>query len=228
MAQRILIIEDEGAIQILLKTYLEDAGFETALADDGLDGVSKFQAGNFDLVLLDVMMPKIDGYAVLELIRKESNVPIVMITAMDSDTDQEKAFDLKVDDYITKPFNMALVLKRIEAILRRSQSAETSVDNLDSPALIKHGNLSVDMVRCEVYVADKKAAVTKKEFELLKLFLENPNQVFTREVLLDKLWGYDFYGNPKIVNAHIQNLRKKLEGEYIETVRGMGYRLVQE
>jgi two-component system response regulator VanR len=225
---KILIIEDEHAIQTILKTYLEEAGHEVLLADDGLDGISKFHAGNFDLVLLDIMMPKIDGYAVLELIRKESNVPIVMITAMDNDTDQEKAFDLKVDDYITKPFNMALVIRRIEAILRRSGDTETSGDNIDSPALVKHGDLSVDMVRCEVYVANKKANLTKKEFELLKMFMENPHQVFTREVLLDKLWGYDFYGNPKIVNAHIQNIRKKLGGDYIETVRGMGYRFAQE
>jgi two-component system response regulator VanR len=226
MAEKVLIIEDETAIQTLLKTYLEEAGYEATTANDGLDGISKFNSASFDLVLLDIMMPKIDGYAVLELIRKESNVPIVMITAMDNDTDQEKAFDLKVDDYITKPFNMALVIRRIEAILRRSQVAETSGDN--SPTLIKRGGLSIYMVRCEVYAADKKIAVTKKEFELLKLFLENPHQVFTREVLLDNLWGYDFYGNPKIVNAHIQNLRKKLGGDYIETVRGVGYRLVEE
>ena len=159
MPQRILIIEDEAAIQTILKTYLEDAGYEVITACDGLDGVSKFGENKFDLVLLDVMMPKIDGYAVLELIRKGSNVPIVMITAMDSDADQVKAFDLKVDDYITKPFNMTLVVKRIEAVLRRSNHKEEQSDNADSCAAIKHGDLSVDMVRCEVYVSDKKAVL---------------------------------------------------------------------
>jgi two-component system response regulator VanR len=228
MSQKILIIEDEAAIQTILKTYLEESGNEIVVASDGLEGVSKFQQDKFDLVLLDIMMPKIDGYAVLELIRKGSNVPVIMLTAMDSDTDQVKAFDLKVDDYITKPFNMALVIKRIEAVMRRSQGAEENNENTSKHSLIKHGDLTVDLVRCEVYVADKKAALTKKEFELLTLFLENPQQVFTREVLLDKLWGYDFFGNQKVVNAHVQNLRKKLGGEYVETVRGIGYRLAQE
>ncbi|MCL1882445.1 MAG: response regulator transcription factor [Defluviitaleaceae bacterium] len=225
---KILIIEDESAIQTILKTYLEEAGYEIALADDGLDGVSKFQTGAFDLVLLDIMMPKIDGYAVLELIRKDSNVPVIMITAMDSDADQMKAFDLAVDDYITKPFNMSLVQRRIDAVLRRSQKPEDSnVDGSGQP-ILKHGDLSVDIVKCEVSVSDKSVSLTKKEFELLKLFLENPNRVFTREVLLETLWDYAFYGNPKVVNAHIQNLRKKLGGDYVDTVRGMGYRLSKE
>jgi len=119
---KILIVEDEKAIQTILKTYLEEAGYDITLVNDGLEGISLFQSEGFDLVLLDIMMPKIDGYAVLELIRKTHSVPAIMITAMDNDIDQMKAFDLKVDDYITKPFNMELVLKRIDAVLRRSQS----------------------------------------------------------------------------------------------------------
>jgi two-component system response regulator VanR len=230
MPQKILIIEDEKAIQTILKTYLEEAGYDITLADDGLNGISVFHEGTFDLILLDIMMPKIDGYAVLELVRKKYDVPVIMVTAMDTDTDQMKAFELRVDDYITKPFNMGLVLKRIESVLRRSQfsSPRSSQNEENKNDPLKYGELSVDINSCEVSVLGKKVSLTKKEFELLKLFLENPNQVFTREVLLDKLWGYHFFGNTKVVNAHIQNLRKKLGGDYIETVRGTGYRLYKE
>ena len=179
------------------------------------------------MVLLDIMLPKIDGYAVLELIRKDSFVPIIMITAMDSDTDRMKAFDLTADDYITKPFNMNLVKRRIDAVLRRSQKPSDDVF-AGAVSILKHGDLTVDIEKCEVCVMDKPVLLTKKEFDLLKLFLENPNRVFTRERILEALWDYAFYGNSKVVNAHIQNLRKKLGGDYVDTVRGMGYRLSQE
>ncbi|MCL1996421.1 MAG: response regulator transcription factor [Defluviitaleaceae bacterium] len=225
---KILIIEDEMSIQTILKTYLEEFGLEIDLANDGLDGITKFQSGTYDLVLLDILLPKIDGYAVLELIRKDTSTPVIMITALDKDDDQMKAFDLTADDYITKPFNMCLVKRRIDAVLRRSQKTVDAQRNGDASAMLKHGSLVMDLVKCEVRVMNKSKSVTKKEYELLKLFLENPGRVYTREILLNTLWGYDFVGNTKVVNIHIQNLRKKLGGDYFETVRGMGYRLRED
>jgi len=227
LSQKILIIEDEVAIQNILKNYLEDAGYEVAVADDGMEGYQAFQNGSFDLILLDIMMPKIDGYVVLEMIRKVSSIPILMITAMGDVIDQIKAFELKVDDYITKPFDMKLVLMRVEAMLRRSGINEREL-KIEEDHLLKYQDLVMDIVGIEVFEAGNKLELTHKEFEILKLLLTNQNQVFTREMLLEKLWGYDFFGNPKVVNVHIQNLRKKLTRDYIETVRGVGYKIAKE
>jgi len=227
MDQRILIIEDEVAIQNILKNYLEDVGYIVEIADDGMDGYSKFQTTSFDLILLDIMMPKIDGYVVLELIRKESNIPVIMITAMDEVVDQIKAFELRVDDYITKPFDMKLVLARVEAILRRSSSGVRGSQK-EEENLLKYRDLVMDLQGMEVFEAGNRVELTQKEFEILKLLMEHPNQVFTREILLEKLWGYDFFGNPKVINVHIQNLRKKLATDYVETVRGVGYKIARE
>ena len=221
MTKKILIIEDEEAIQNILKNYLLEQGYEIEVASDGIEGFTKFQSTTFDLVLLDVMMPKIDGYAVLEMIREYSDIPIIMITAMDNHEDEMKAFDLNVDDYITKPFVMGLVIKRIEAVLRRSQVQSTN------SKILSHKELVMNIDACEVTLLGKKLSLTHKEFELLRLFLENKNLVFSRETLLERLWGYDFYGNPKVVNVHIQNLRRKLNDGYIETVRGVGYKLAK-
>lgn len=227
MDKKILIIEDEVAIQNILKNYLEDVGYVVDTADDGMEGYSKFQSGCFDLILLDVMMPKIDGYVVLEMIRRDSNIPVMMITAMGEVVDQIKAFQLKVDDYITKPFDMKLVLVRVEAIFRRCKASGVSSQDKEK-SQIEYRDLFMDIQAIEVYECGNKLELTHKEFELLRLFLEHQNQVFTRELLLEKLWGYDFFGNPKVVNVHIQNLRKKLAGEYIETVRGVGYKVAKE
>jgi len=226
MEQKILIVEDEDSIQTLLKTYLEAEGYQVDVASDGLDGMKLFQNGDYQLILLDVMMPQIDGYMVLEMIRQTSEVPVMMITAMEKDEDQMKAFDLQADDYIIKPFTMELVLRRINAVLRRTKGRANKTDNEEE--ILRYGGLRLDKGKCRAFISDKAIATTKKEFELLTLLLENPEQVFTREILLDKIWGYDFYGNPKIVNTHIQNLRKKLGGRYIEAVRGIGYTLCKE
>lgn len=223
MSEKILIIEDEPAIQEILKNYLEDAGYVIDIASDGLDGFQKFQQRKYDLILLDVMMPKIDGYVVLEMIRKESDIPVIMITAMGQEKHQMKGFDLKTDDYIVKPFTISLVIKRIEAVLRRTLMVEKTANNV-----LKYKELSMDIDGCEVFVSENPISLTHKEYELLKLFIENQNYVFSRELLLEKIWSYDFYGNEKVVNVHIKNLRKKLGVDYIETVRGMGYKVGKE
>ena len=218
--KKILVIEDEQSIRELLKNFLEDTGYDVGLASDGLEGVEKFQKEDFQLILLDVMLPKIDGYVVLEMIRKTSDIPVIMITALDEEVNQIKAFELEVDDFIIKPFTMDLVLKRIEAVLRR-----TGTMPKNEQEILTYKEITLNSTTGEVFKNGKAISLTQKEYELLKLFLKNKNRLFSREVLLDTLWGYDFYGDPKIVNFHVQNLRKKLGGDYIEAVRGVGYKL---
>jgi len=227
MCKKILIIEDEIAIQDILKNYLEDAGYTIELADNGMDGYSRFQNEVFDLILLDVMMPKIDGFVVLELIRKTSNIPVMMITAMGDILDQLKAFELAVDDYITKPFDMKLVLARVAALLRRSKES-TLHELIEDEHLIYYQDLVMNIQGLEVLQSGNKVELTHKEFEILRLLLMNQNIVFTREMLLEQLWGYEFFGNAKVVNVHVQNLRKKLSGNYIQTIRGVGYKIAKK
>ena len=223
MSKTILIIEDEKAIQNIIKAFLEDAGYTAVLADDGLEGIEKFHKYSPDIVLLDLMLPKIDGFAVCELIRKESQVPIIMLTARDDDESQMKGFDVLADDYITKPFTMPLVMRRIEAVLRRTEHG-----NQAENTVIHYKEISLDADSFTVLVSGKSVSLTTREFEILKLFLENPGRVFTRDNLLNTIWGYDYFGDAKIVNTHIKNIRRKLGVDYIETIRGMGYKIEKE
>ena len=174
-------------------------------------------------MLLDLMLPKIDGFAVCELIRKESQVPIIMLTARDDDDSQMKGFDALADDYITKPFTMPLVLRHIEAVLRRTEQG-----NQTENTVIHYKEISLDTDSFTVLVSGESVSLTTREFEILKLFLENQGRVFTRDSLLNTIWGYDYFGDAKIVNTHIKNIRRKLGVDYIETIRGMGYKIEKE
>ena len=223
LSKTILIIDDEKAIQNVMKAFLEDAGYITVLADDGLDGIEKFHRYNPDLVLLDLMLPKIDGFAVCELIRKEIQVPIIMLTARDDDDSQIKGFDVLADDYITKPVTMPLVVRRIEAVLRRTEKG-----NQNENTIIHYKEISLDIDSFNVFVNGESIPLTTREFEILKLFLENQGRVFTRDNLLNTIWGYDYFGDAKIVNTHIKNIRRKLGVDYIETIRGVGYKIEKE
>ena len=223
MSKTILIIEYEKAIQNIIKAFLEDAGYTAVLADDGLEGIEKFHKFSPDLVLLDLMLPKINGFAVCELIRKESQVPIIMLTARDDDESQMKGFDVLADDYITKPFTMPLVMRRIEAVLRRTEHG-----NQAENTVIHYKDISLDADSFTVLVSGESVSLTTREFEILKLFLENQGRVFTRDNLLNMIWGYDYFGDAKIVNTHIKNIRRKLGVDYIETIRGMGYKIEKE
>ena len=224
MKERILIIEDETAIQSILSELLTDAGYNIEVADDGLEGITKFREKPFSLILLDIMMPKIDGYTVCEMIRQESNVPIIMLTALDEEEAQVKAFELKVDDYITKPFSVKLVLMRVEAVLRRIKEREDE----EVTTTLSYGNIRLERESYSVSVGGKPISLTHIEYGLLELFMLHPGRVFTRDNLLNEVWGYDFVGEEKTVNIHIMNLRRKLDTDLIETVRGVGYRLGKE
>ncbi len=220
MNEHILIIEDEAAIRSILVELLTDAGYKVTTAGDGLEGIAKFYERSYGLVLLDIMIPRLDGFAVCRLIRSVSDVPVIILTALDEEQAQIKAFELKADDYITKPFSLTLVLLRIEAVLRRSKTEETPK--------YSWGDIRLDPVSREVFSGGIPVALTHIEFDLLELFLRNPNRVFTRDNLLNQVWGYDHVGDEKTVNIHIMNLRRKLGQALIDTIRGVGYRLGKE
>lgn len=224
MPKTILVVEDEKSIQKIIRAFLEDAGYTVILAGDGIDGIEKFHRYNPNLVLLDLMLPKIDGFAVCEILRKESRVPIIMLTALDDDADQMKGFDALADDYITKPFSMPLVVRHIEAVLRRAQQ-DSPVEEL---SVIHYKNIAVNTDSLTVHVDGEAVALTTREFEILRFLLENQDKVITRENLMDSIWGYEYFGDEKIVNTHIKNIRRKLGVDYIETIRGAGYKIEKE
>jgi two-component system response regulator VanR len=217
---KILIIEDEIDIQELLCAYLQDAGYKAAAESDGIAGLDRFNQENWNLVLLDLMLPKIDGYAVCELIRKKSDVPIIMLTALDGEANQLKGYDLRIDDYVTKPFSMTILLRKIEAVLRRYGSEAQS-------DLLLYKDISVNLDSYEVFVSGERIDLTSREYSILRQLIEHPGKVYTRTILLDSLWGYDYFGDERIVDSHMKNLRKKLDRDYIETVRGVGYRVAK-
>lgn len=216
--KRILVIEDEPDIQEMLCAYLRDAGYSVSAASDGIQAMDCFHRESWDLILLDLMLPKIDGYGVCELIRRGSDVPVIMVTALDTEENQIRGFDLQIDDYVTKPFSMPILLRKIAAVLRRTGS------DAESRQLI-YRDIVMDLDAYRVTVDGALLDLTTREFELLKELLQNQGRVLTRSVLLGQLWNYDFIGDERIVDSHIKNLRKKLNRDYIETVRGVGYRV---
>ena len=219
--KHILIVEDEPDLQELLTAYLRDAGYGTAAAGDGAAALDAFENTPFDLVLLDVMLPKLDGFEVCRRIRRSSQVPVVMLTALDGEAQQLRGFGLDIDDYVTKPFSMPVLLEKLRVILRRAGGPEED-------GRLRYRDLVVDPDTREVTLAGRPLDLTAREFALLRTFLTAPGRVFTREMLLSRLWGYDFFGDARVVDSHIKNLRHKLGRDYIETVRGVGYRAAKE
>ena len=220
--KKILVVEDEKDIQNIIRAFLENAEYKVETADDGLDAINLIQKNNYDLILLDIMLPKIDGFTVCEMIRKKSNIPIIILTALTDEESQLKGFDKLADDYITKPFSMPVLLKHIEAVFRRTNNSN------ENTSILKYKNIILNTENYEVYVDNQKVTLTFREYEILKLFLENQGKVFTRDNILNSIWNYDYFGDDKIVNTHIKNIRKKLGYEYIETVRGVGYKIDKE
>ena len=219
--QKILVIEDDIDIQDILKNHLTDAGYDVVIAADGVAGLAKFD-DTISLVLLDIMLPKIDGYGVCEVIRQKSQVPIIMLTALSDEENQLKGFEQQIDDYIPKPFSPKILLCKITAILRRGTAEKIN------PSLLIYKELSMDIEGFHLYHKGSEVVLTSKEFALLKLMLENQGKVFTRQMLLDRLWDDDAYVEDRIVDSHIKNIRKKLDADYIETIRGVGYRIDKE
>jgi len=224
MARKVLIVEDESNIAELLHLYLEKEGFETAVALDGGKGVELFRSFSPDLVLLDIMLPVLDGWGVLKKIREQDNTPVIMLTAKGELSDKVTGLESGADDYIVKPFEMKEVLARIHAVLRRF-GAEAEED---TGKRLNFDKLVVDLDSYELTVDGKKVDTPPKELELLYHLASAPNRVFTRNQLLDEVWGFDYFGDSRTVDVHIKRLREKLEGVSeqwtLKTVWGVGYK----
>ncbi len=223
MAKTVLIVEDDRNIADLLRLYLEKEGYEVVIANDGLKGVELFKSSQPSLVLLDVMLPGMDGWGVCRAIRSESKTPIIMLTAKSETEDKVSGLKQGADDYITKPFEMKEVLARIEAVLRRS-----GIEPEKASRRLVFDKLIIDMDAFELTVDGKKVPTPPKEMELLYHLASAPNRVYTRNQLLDEVWGFDYFGDTRTVDVHIKRLREKLEGVSdqweLKTVWSVGYK----
>ncbi|MDR1069126.1 MAG: response regulator transcription factor [Clostridiales Family XIII bacterium] len=225
-ARKVLIIEDEKAISDIVKFNLTKEGFATDTAFDGKEGLDKALATDPDLVLLDVMLPSMDGFEVCRKLREKSNVPIIMLTAKEEEVDKVLGLELGADDYITKPFGLRELIARIKANIRRMQEPPAAETN--SAGIQDFGSLAIDMDRYEVRKKGVALELTLREFELLKYLAEREDKVFSREQLLEDVWGYEYYGDIRTVDVTVRRLREKLEDDpgnpkYIMTKRGVGY-----
>lgn len=224
MAVSVLVVEDDRNIAELLQLYLEKEGYAVITAADGGQGLAKFRTIKPDLVLLDVMMPVMDGWAVCKAIRAESQTPIIMLTAKGTTDDKIQGLHAGADDYVTKPFEMREILARIEAVLRRSSGAAVE----KKARRLTFDKLTIDMDAFELTVNGKKVDTPPKEMELLYYLASSPNRVYTRNQLLDEVWGFDYFGDSRTVDVHVKRLREKLEGVSdqwsLKTVWGVGYK----
>ncbi|AGX42350.1 response regulator transcription factor [Clostridium saccharobutylicum] len=225
--EKILIVDDEEHIVELLKFNLLNAGYEVITANNGIDALKMAKSENPSLLLLDLMLPGIDGFEVCKEIKRDKNMQktsIIMLTAKGEELDKILGLELGADDYITKPFSVRELLARAKAVLRR-----TNTFDIEDEEVYDSQNLKINFERHEVYVDGKKIDLTLKEFELLQILVKNKGKILKREVLLDKIWGYEYIGETRTVDVHIRYLRKKIEQDdknpkFIETIRGVGYR----
>ena len=225
MYARILIVDDEPPIIDVLRYNLQKVGYVVITAWDGIQALALARAEKPDLIILDLMLPKIDGIEVCRTLRKESDVPIIMLTARDEEIDRVVGLELGADDYVVKPFSIRELMARVKTVLRRVQKAAPAL-----PPVIRIGSLSIDTGRHEVQIAEKLLELTALEFSLLVALAQQPGRVLTREQLLEQVWGYEYHGDLRVVDAVIKRLRAKLrqtpaEEDIIVTVRGVGYKL---
>ena len=225
--ERILVVDDDTNICELLRLYLEKEGYTVAIANTGMQAVRMFAEHQPDLMLLDIMLPELDGWQVCREIRKYSNKPIIMLTAKGETFDKVLGLELGADDYITKPFDAKEVLARIKAVLRRTGSSSTT-EAAETIKQITYENIVINLTNYELEVGGKRVDAPPKELELLYHLASNPNRVFTRDQLLDEVWGYDYYGDSRTVDVHIKRIREKIEGASdkweLATVWSVGYK----
>lgn len=226
MGKKILVVDDEHAIVDLLTFNLKKEGYDVITANDGEEALTKSEKDNPDLILLDVMLPKVDGFTVCRKVREKSATPIIMITAKEEEVDKVLGLELGADDYLTKPFSVRELVARVKANLRRTEINETA--SATESNIMKFGNIAIDMTKYEVRKDGTDLELTLREFELLKFLSTYSGQVFSREALLEKVWGYEYFGDMRTVDVTIRRLREKLETnaaepEYIMTKRGVGY-----
>ena len=225
-APRILLVDDEQAVQTLLTYPLRKDGYEVVPATTGQEALERFRDGEFDLVVLDVMLPQVDGFDVCRELRARSSVPIIMLTAKAEEFDKVLGLELGADDYITKPFSMREFRSRVKAVLRRAELRRNGDDPADPP--LEDGELRMDFAKRHVEVRDEPVKLTYVEFEILAILARSPGRVFSRTMLLERLWGDAAYRDPRTIDVHIRHLREKIERdpkepELIFTVRGVGY-----
>lgn len=226
MSNKILVVDDDINICELLQLYLENEGYTVFVANNGQEAVDKFHAKEPDLVLLDIMLPKMDGWQVCREIRKTSSAPIIMLTAKGETFDKVLGLELGADDYVTKPFDAKEVMARVKAVLRRTK------ENVESPTTEKktvvYDKLEINIVNYELKINGEIVDTPPKELELIYHFASNPNRVYTRDQLLDEVWGFDYYGDSRTIDVHVKRLREKLEGVSdkwaLKTVWGVGYK----
>jgi len=225
MAKKVLVVDDEKLIVKGIRFSLEQDGMEVTCAYDGEEALRLAQENKFDMILLDIMLPKMDGFEVCQAIREFSNMPIVMLTAKGDDMDKILGLEYGADDYITKPFNILEVKARIKAIMRRTAASEPKEEN---SKVIESGDLKLDCESRRLFVQGREINLTAKEFDLLELLVMNPNKVYSRENLLNLVWGYEYPGDVRTVDVHVRRLREKIEPnpsepKYIHTKWGVGY-----
>lgn len=224
---KLLIVDDEVNIRAVVREYAEFEDYKVEEAENGMEAVEKCKQNDYDLIIMDVMMPKLDGYSASKEIKKHKNIPIIMLSARGEEYDKLFGFEIGADDYVVKPFSPKELMARVKAVLMRSRtSAQTSAANDNNREILVFGGLEIDMAGREVYVEGKKASMTPKEYDLLFYLVRNKGLALTRDKLLESVWGYDFFGDDRTVDTHIKMLRNSL-GKYrkfIVTLRGMGYK----
>ncbi len=221
---KILIVEDEKNMQEIIAEYMRRGGHTCFTADDGMDALLALKNNPMDLMILDIMMPHLDGFSVCKVAREMSSIPIIMLTAKSNEDDKLKGYDLGADDYMTKPFSPKVLLAKTNALLRRSSAL--LADNLNAINSVNGGKISIVPSAHKVFLEGQEIALTYKEYELLYFLMSNPGQIFSREQLLNRIWGYDFEGTTRTVDTHIKTLRQKLgeEGRHIVTLIRSGYK----
>jgi len=230
LEDNILLIEDDPSISEMVKNYLLSDGFKVVTAFNGEEGINKFLRDSFDIVVLDIMMPKLNGMEVMKVIREKSTVPILIMSAKDTDVDKAIGLGLGADDYISKPFSMVEFSARVKAAIRRGKMHSCSPSEQEEVKSINFHEISLDLNNFSVTKNGEKIQLTSKEFDILKLFITNPNRVFTKAQIYNLIWNDEYYGDENVINVHVRRLREKIEEDaskpkYIRTLWGIGYRL---
>lgn len=220
---KLLVVDDEAKIREVIRTYAEFEGYEVVEAEDGMEAVDLCKGEDFDVIVMDVMMPRLDGFSAYKEIKKDKDIPVLMLSARGEEYDKLYGFEIGIDDYVVKPFSPKELMARLSVIIKRHQHVREN-------HLLEFDGLAIDLDGREVYVDHKPVEMTPKEFDLLVFIAENQNIALSREKLLNKVWGYDFYGDDRTVDTHIKMLRNSIEPyrDYIVTVRGVGYKFVGE
>ena len=218
MSYKILVVEDDNQIQELIVEFLSSQDYIVETANDGVEGYEKFKEGEYDLVILDVMMPRLDGHSLCKMIKSvDKEVSVIFLTALGDEENEIKGFDLKADDYISKPFLFNILIKSVEAVLRRKNREKVEEE------VLRFEGLKLELQTFKSYVEGEEIELTLKEFNILKLMISSYPTVVSREKLIEKIWGYDYFGDTRVIDAHMKNIRKKIKKDYIKTIKGVGY-----